>query len=66
MPVFGSSQSRKTPFAVISPVRFIGGPMVCGIVVVVVVVGAAVVVVVVVTGVAHVHSLTTKPHKVSE
>jgi hypothetical protein len=46
-PVLGSSQSRKTPSAVNSPVRFIGGPIDCGTVVVVVVV-------VVVTGVAHV------------
>ena len=68
MPVFGGSQSRYTPLAVSSPVRFMGGPIDCGTVVVVVevVVGGAVVVVVVVAGVAHVHSLTTKPHRVEE
>ena len=59
MPVFGGSQSRYTPLAVSSPVRFIGGPIVCGTVVVVVVV-----VVVDVTGVAHVQVLTVNPQSV--
>ena len=35
MPVFGGSQSRYTPLAVSSPVRFMGGPIDCGTVVVV-------------------------------
>ena len=50
MPVFGGSQSRYTPLAVSSPVRFMGGPIDCGtgVVVVEVVVGGAVVVVVLV------------------
>jgi hypothetical protein len=34
----GASQSRKTPFSVISPVKFSGGPTDCGTVVVVLVV----------------------------
>lgn len=44
----GSSQSRYTPSAVTSPVRFIGGPILWGMVVVVVVGGTVVVVEVVV------------------
>ena len=37
LPVLGASQSRYTPFSVTSPVKFIGGPMLWGIVVDVVV-----------------------------
>jgi hypothetical protein len=66
LPVFGGSQSRYTPLAVSSPVRFIGGPIDCGTVVVVVLVVVVVVVVVVVTGVAQVQVLCTNPHKVEE
>jgi hypothetical protein len=47
LPVFGASQSRYTPFAVNSPVKFIGGPIDCGSVVVVVLLVVVVLVVVV-------------------